>query len=80
MLLTWGAVWKHRRCHCDALETNDLAVYELKHADDSLGDTMPKAGRTLRVAMEGEEEGIEVEWCTIMYCLQDVTQVAEALH
>lgn len=78
MLLTWGAVWKHRHCHCDALETNGLAVYELKHADDSLGDTMPKPGRTLRVAMEGEVS-IEVEWCT-MYCLRDVTQVAEALH
>ena len=78
MLLTWGAVWKHRRCHCDVLETNGLAVYDLKHADDSLGATAPKADRALRVAIRDEED-VEVEWCT-MYCLRDVTQVAEAIH
>lgn len=78
MLLTWGAVWKHRRCHCDALETNGLAVYDLKHADDSLGNAVPKADRALRVAIGGEVS-IEVRWCT-MDCLRDVTQVAEALH
>lgn len=80
MLLTWGAVWKPRRCHCDALETNGLAACDLKHADDSPGGAVPKTDRALRVAMEGEEEeGIEARWCT-MDCLRDVTQVAEALH
>ena len=54
-------------------------MYDLKHADGNLGDVVPKADRTLRVAMKGEIEGVEVEWCT-MYCLRVVTQVAEAIH
>jgi hypothetical protein len=78
ILLAGGAVWKHRRCHCDDLEANGRAAYDLRHADDTLGDAVPKADLTLRVAME-EEKSIEVGWCT-MYCLRDVTQVAEAHH
>ena len=76
--MIWVAVWKHRRCHCVVLEANGLVVCDLRHADDTLGDAVPKADLTLRVAMEGEE-GVEVKWCT-MYCLRDVTQVAEAHH
>ena len=53
-------------------------MYDLKHADDSLGDTAPKADRALRVAIRDEED-VEVEWYT-MYCLRDVTQGAEALQ
>lgn len=79
MLLTWGAVWKHRRCHCDVPETNGLAVYDLKHAGDSLGDAVPKADLTLRVAMEGEDGDVAAKRCTL-YCLRDVTQVTEAIH
>jgi len=76
ILLAWGAVWKRRRCHCGVLEANGLAVYDLKHADDSRGDAVPKADLTLRVAIEGEE-GIEDEWCTMDCLLRDATQVAE---
>jgi hypothetical protein len=37
-------------------------VYDLRHADDTLGDAVPKAELTLRVAIGGEEEeSIEVE-------------------
>lgn len=65
MLLTWGAVWKHRCCHCGVLKSNGLAVYDLKHAGDSLGDDVPKADLTLRVAIEAEDEDVEVKWCTM---------------
>jgi hypothetical protein len=52
-LLAGGAVWKHR-C-CVVREANGLAVNDLKHVDDTLGGTVPKAERTLRVAMEMKE-------------------------
>ena len=54
-MLAGVAVWKLRRCHCVLLEANGLAVYDLRHDDESLGVAVPNADRTLRVAMEDEE-------------------------
>lgn len=58
-MLAGGAVWKHR-C-CVVREADGLAVNDLKHVDDTLGDTVPKADRTLRVAAMERKECIEVK-------------------
>ena len=55
-MLAGVAVWKHRRCHCVLLEANGLAVYDLRHDGETLGDAVAKTDRTLRVAMEREED------------------------
>jgi len=58
-LLAWGAIWKHRRCHCGVLEANGRATADLRHVGETLGDAAPKADLIRRVAIE-EEESIEM--------------------
>jgi hypothetical protein len=51
--LAGGAVWKHRFCHCEVLETNGRAVRDLRHTEEILG--VAKADLAVRVAIRREE-------------------------
>jgi hypothetical protein len=70
--LAGGAVWKHRFCHCEALEASGRTVYDLRHAVESVG--VAKADLAVRVAIRREEW-----WCIhVVHGQRDVTQVIGA--